>query len=155
MEDLKYWLALSQFYKFGPVKLKKIKKHFPNMAAAFKAPFKEYLRAGIDEKTAEEFIIFKHQVEPDKLLEDLNKEKIKVLTIDDAAYPKLLKQIYDPPFLLYYRGGLSALNDFTLAVVGTRKYTAYGRQVVEKLIKELIANNLTIVSGLALGIDTL
>jgi len=155
MEDLKYWLALSQFYKFGPVKLKKIKKHFPNMAAAFKAPFKEYLRAGIDEKTAEEFTIFKHQVEPDRLLENLNKEKIKILTIDDAAYPKLLKQIYDPPLLIYYRGDLEAFSDFALAIVGTRKFTHYGQQVTEKMVRELIANGLTIVSGLALGIDTL
>jgi len=155
MEDLKYWLALSQFYKFGPVKFKKIKKHFPNMAAAFKAPLTEYLRAGIDEKTAEEFTIFKHQVEPDKLLENLKKEKIKILTIDDAAYPKLLKQIYDHPLLIYYRGDLEAFSEFALAVVGTRKFTAYGQQVTEKMVKELVANNLTIVSGLALGIDTL
>ena len=155
MEDLKYWLALGQFYKFGPVKFKKIKKHFPNMEAAFKAPFKEYLRAGIDEKTAEEFTIFKHQVEPDKLLENLNREKIKTLTIDDSAYPKLLKQIYDPPLLLYYRGDLDATSDFSLAIVGTRKFTAYGQQVTEKITRELIANGLAIVSGLALGIDTL
>lgn len=125
------------------------------MAAAFKAPFKEYLRAGIDEKTAEEFLIFKHQVEPDKLLENLNKEKIKTLTIDDAAYPKLLKQIYDPPLLIYYRGQLEAFNDFSLAIVGTRKFTHYGQQVTEKITSELTANGLTIVSGLALGIDAL
>lgn len=155
MEDLKYWLALSQFYKFGPVKFKKIKKHFPNMETAFKAPLQEYLRAGIDEKTAEEFIIFKHQVEPDRLLENLNREKIKVLTIDDVAYPKLLKQIYDPPLLIYYRGDLNAFSDFSLAIVGTRKFTAYGQQVTEKMVRELVANGLTIVSGLALGIDAL
>ena len=125
------------------------------MEAAFKAPFKEYLRAGIDEKTAEEFTIFKHQVEPDKLLENLNREKIKTLTIDDSAYPKLLKQIYDPPLLLYYRGDLDATSDFSLAIVGTRKFTAYGQQVTEKITRELIANGLAIVSGLALGIDTL
>ncbi|OGF24245.1 DNA protecting protein DprA, partial [Candidatus Falkowbacteria bacterium RIFCSPLOWO2_02_FULL_45_21] len=155
MEDLKYWLALSQFCKFGPVKLKKIKKYFPNMEAAYKAPLKEYLMAGIDAKTAEEFSIFKHQVEPDRLLCNLNKEKIKTLTIDDEAYPKLLKQIYDPPLLIYYRGRLEAASEFSLAIVGTRKFTGYGQRVTEKIVKELVANNLTIVSGLALGIDTL
>lgn len=155
MEDLKYWLALSQFYKFGPVKFRKIKKHFPNMETAFRAPFQEYLKAGLDEKTAEEFMIFKHQVEPDRLLENLIKEKIKILTIDDAAYPKLLKQIYDPPLLIYYRGDLNSFSEFALAIVGTRKFTGYGQQVTEKITKELVANGLTIVSGLALGIDTL
>ncbi|MDD4901239.1 MAG: DNA-processing protein DprA [Patescibacteria group bacterium] len=155
MEGLKYWLALSQFYKFGPARFKKLKKYFPGMEAAFNAPLRELLLAGIDERTAEEFIIFKHQVEPNELLENLHKEKLKVLTIDDPSYPKLLKQIYDPPWLLYYRGQLEAFSDFALAVVGTRKVTVYGQQVTEKITKELVANNLTIVSGLALGIDTL
>lgn len=155
MEEVKYWLALSQFYKFGPVKFKKIKKYFPTMEAAFKAPLGELLKAGIDEKTAEEFIIFKHQVEPDRLLDDLNKEKIKILTIDNPAYPKLLKQIYDFPLLIYYRGDLEAASEFSLAIVGTRKFTPYGQQVTEKITKELVANNLAIVSGLAFGIDTL
>lgn len=125
------------------------------MEAAFKAPYEEYLRAGIDEKTAEEFTIFKHQVEPDRLLENLNKEKIKVLTIDDPAYPKLLKQIYDAPLLIYYRGDLKAFSEFALAIVGTRKYTHYGQQVTEKITRDLVANGLTIVSGLALGVDAI
>jgi DNA processing protein len=155
MDDLKYWLALSQFYKFGPVKFRKIKKYFADMAMAFKAPFEEYLRAGIDEKTAEEFTTFRQQTDPDKLLENLNKEKIKILTIDDPAYPKLLKRIYDPPLLLYYRGDLKAFSELALAVVGTRKFTTYGQQVTEKIVKELATNNLTIISGLALGIDAL
>jgi DNA processing protein len=155
MDDLKYWLALSQFYKFGPAKFKKIKNYFPNMESAFKAPQKELTRAGIDEKTAEEFIIFKHQLEPDKLIEKLAQEKVKVITIDDKNYPKLLKQIYDPPFVIYYKGDLDAFNDFSLAVVGTRKFTAYGQQVTEKMVRELVTSGLTIVSGLAYGIDTL
>lgn len=155
MEDLKYWLALGRFYKFGPIKFKKIKDYFPDMAAAFRAPLEEYVRAGLEEKTAEEFIIFRQQINPDRLLDDLNKEKIKVLTIIDPAYPKLLKQIYDPPFIIYYRGDLKAFNGFMLAVVGTRRFTGYGRQVTEKLVRELTAHNLTVVSGLAAGIDTL
>ena len=155
MNDLKYWLALSQFYKFGPVKYKKLKNYFSNIENAYKASFKDYVRAGIEEKVAEEFMIFKHQLEPDKLLENLHKEKLNALTIEDPAYPKLLKQIYDPPFILYYRGSLDAFNDFSLAVVGARKYSAYGAQVTQKLVRELAFNKLAIVSGMALGIDTL
>ncbi len=155
MNDLKYWLALSQFYKFGPVKFKKIKNYFHTIENAYKASLKDYLRAGIEEKIAEEFIIFKHKIKPEKLLENLAKEKLKALTIEDKNYPELLKQIYDPPFILYYRGDLEALNGFSLAVVGARKYSPYGAQVTEKLTKELAYNHLTIVSGLALGIDTL
>ena len=155
MNDLKYWLALSQFYKFGPAKFKRLKNYFPNIEAAYKASLKDYLRAGIEEKVAEEFMIFKHQIEPDKLLENLYKEKLRAITIEDPAYPKLIKQIYDPPFILYYRGSPEAFDGYLLAVVGARKYSAYGAQVTEKLTKELAFNKLTIVSGLALGIDTL
>lgn len=155
MDDLKYWLALDQFYKFGPIKFKKLKNFFPDMKTAYHAPFRDFLKAGIDEKSAEEFLIFKHQINPDKLLADLDKEKIKILTFADEAYPKLLKQIYDPPFIIYYRGSLEAFNGFNLAVVGARMFTAYGRQVTEKLVRELALNNLTVVSGLAIGIDAL
>lgn len=155
MNDLKYWLAISQFYKFGPIKFKKLKNYFHNVESAYKANFQDYVRAGIEEKIAEEFMIFKHGAEPDKLLENLEKAKSRAITIEDEAYPKLLKQIYDPPFILYYRGNLEAFNGFQIAVVGARKYSAYGRQVAEKLVKELALNNLTIVSGLALGIDAL
>lgn len=155
MNDLKYWLALSQFYKFGPIKFKKLKNYFPDIESAYKASYKDYLMAGLEEKIAEEFMIFKHQIDPDKLLEKLNKEKLNALTIEDPAYPKLLKQIYDPPFILYYRGRLEAFDGFLLAVVGARKYSDYGRRVAEKLVRELALRNLTIVSGLALGIDAL
>ncbi|MDO8592287.1 MAG: DNA-processing protein DprA [bacterium] len=155
MDDLKYWLALGQFYKFGPVKFKKLANYFPSMESAYRAPLNDLLQAGLDEKTAEEFIIFKHQINPDKLLEDLDKEKMSVLTIADITYPKLLKQIYDPPFIIYYRGDPGALAGFNLAVVGARKFTPYGRQVTEKLVRDLVLNNLTIVSGLAIGTDAL
>lgn len=155
MDDLKYWLAFSQFYKFGPVKFKRLKNYFPDLKSAYGASLKDYLLSGLEEKTAEEFIIFRHQLKPDKLLDDLAKEKINVLTVDNPAYPKLLKQIYAPPFVLYYRGQLEVCNGFLLAVVGARKFSPYGRQVTEKLVRELAFNNLTIVSGLALGIDAL
>ncbi len=155
MDNLKYWLAISQFYKFGPIKFKKLNNYFHNIENAYKANFQDYVRAGIEEKTAEEFMAFKHHTEPDRLLDNLAKENLQALTIEDEAYPKLLKQIYDPPFILYYRGNLEAFNGFQLAVVGARKYSAYGQQAAEKLVRELVLNNLTIVSGLALGIDTL
>ncbi|MDP2709320.1 MAG: DNA-processing protein DprA [bacterium] len=155
MEDLKYWLALSQFYKFGPVKFQRLKSGFPDIKSAYSAPLKELIRSGIDEKTAEEFIIFRHQIEPDELLENLRKEKINALTIDDPAYPALLKQIYDPPFILYCRGDAEAFSGYLIAIVGSRKFTPYGQQAAEKLAAELAANSLTIVSGLAIGIDTL
>lgn len=154
MEDIKYWLAFSQFYKFGPIKFRKIKNYFPDIKTAFNAPLSEFIRAGIDEKTAEEFQLFKHQINPSQLEENLRKEKVKILTIDDSEYPKLLKEIYDPPLLLYYLGDLEAAGEFSLAIVGSRKFTAYGQMATEKIVKDLALNGLSIISGLAFGIDT-
>lgn len=155
MHNLKYWLALSQFYKFGPAKFKKLQNYFHGVESAYKADLQDYLRAGIDEKTAGEFIIFRHSVEPDRLLENLEKEKLRAVSIEDENYPELLKQIYDPPFVLYCRGDIESFGGFNIAVVGARKHSAYGKQAAEKLAGELALNNLTIVSGLALGIDTI
>lgn len=155
INDLKYWVALNNFSKFGPIRFKRIKKYFPNLENAFNANSTELMRAGIEEKVAEEFIIARQSINPDKLMEKIAEENIEVITIEDKNYPKLLKEIYDQPPLLYYRGKLTIADEFALAVVGSRKYSNYGKQVTEQLIKDLAINNLTIVSGLALGIDTL
>src|SRR3989344_3850281 len=68
-------------------------------------------------------------------------------------YPKLLAQIHDPPKQLYCRGNIKLLNSFCFTVVGTRKITAYGREATEKIIAGLTESGMTIVSGLAMGID--
>lgn len=80
---------------------------------------------------------------------------IKKVTVYDENYPKLLKQIYDPPKVLYYIGNLECLNQKTIAVVGTRKMTGNGKANCESFVKNFVGHNLTIVSGLALGIDTI
>jgi DNA processing protein len=153
--NLKYLIALTTFSKFGPVRLGRIKKYFKNdYERAFKAGAGEMNKAGIEVNIADEFIAFRGNIEVDKITERLDKEGVNIITIDDEQYPKLLKEIYDPPILFYYRGTI-VKEEFTLAVVGTRKITAYGQQVTQQIVKELAGNNITIVSGLALGVDTL
>lgn len=152
--DLKYWLALNVFPKFGPARFKKLKRYFPRMADAFGASWPELMAAGIEENVAQEFIAFKHNLEPDKILAETIKEKISVVLIETAAYPGRLAEIYDPPPILYYKGRLEA-NEFNLAVVGSRRFSAYGRQATEKIVSELTRAGLTITSGLAFGIDAL
>jgi len=76
-----------------------------------------------------------------------------VLTIKDEAYPFRLKEIYDPPPVLYIRGNLAPEDDWCLAVVGTRRPTYYGREVAEQIVGDLARNRITIISGLAKGID--
>lgn len=82
--------------------------------------------------------------------------KIVGLTIDNPKYPRLLKEISDPPKVLYVRGSGSKINlEKTIAVVGTRRVTSYGATVTRNLVRELVNKGFTIVSGLALGVDTI
>lgn len=112
------------------------------------------VKAGINHDFAEEFVLKRKEISPDEELEKLNKEQIKTVTIADDNYPKLLKEIFSPPFILYYRGDLDGLTDRAIAVVGTRKMTEYGKLMTEKIVGELAAENFIIVSGLALGVDS-
>jgi len=155
VNNLKYWVGLNNFPKFGPIRFKKIKKFFPDLENAFKASLNELKQAGIEEKIAEEFISARISIDPDGLMEKLNKQNIKVITIEDKRFPRLLSEIYDPPPMLYCLGELTTADEFALSVVGSRKYSSYGKQVAEQIVKDLSDNNLTIVSGLALGIDAL
>lgn len=153
--SLKYLIALTHFPKFGPVRIKKIQKHFNDAKYAFNADISSLKKAGIEEKIAYEFIAARPTIVPDRIVEQLERENINVLSVNNEQYPKLLSKIYDPPQLLYYKGRLEKQDEFSLAVVGTRKYTNYGRQVAEQITKGLALSNITIVSGLALGIDSL
>jgi DNA processing protein len=87
-------------------------------------------------------------------MEKLERYGVKVFTFRDTAYPSRLKEIYDYPPILYVRGSLLPQDEWCLAVVGTRRATVYGRQVTEEIVADLVRNRITIVSGLAKGIDS-
>ncbi len=154
-EDLKYLIALTNFCKFGQARLDRLSKKFSDLRTTYYATLSDLTDAGLEEKVANEFIAWRSGFNPEQMLEQLAKENIKTITITDQNYPSLLKEIYRPPILLYYRGQLPDDKQLTVAVVGTRKFSPYGQQLAEKLVKDLVGYNLAIVSGLALGIDTL
>ncbi|MBD3360131.1 MAG: DNA-protecting protein DprA [Candidatus Buchananbacteria bacterium] len=154
--DLKYWLAFSQFSKIGANRFKKLYTYFSTMRAAWQASFLELQKAGLEDKIIEEFLTIKSQINPDQELAKLQTENIQVITIAGENYPKLLKEIFNPPALLYIKGNLKNLNTkFNLAVVGTRKISNYGKQITPEIIKPLVQNGFTITSGLAIGVDAL
>ncbi len=154
--ERKYWLALSTFEKFGPKSFSLLDAYFKgNMEYAFKGSINELATAGINKKVAEEFIEHRKKVNPDAEKEKIAKYNIKIITIKDKEYPTLLKQIYGPPATLYYKGKWPENIGFCLAVVGSRKYTSYGKQAVEHFTRPLARAGLVITSGLALGIDAL
>lgn len=154
--DLKYWLAISQFAKIGAVRFKKLYNYFPDMQSAWTANLLELKQCGLEDSIAQEFILIRNQINPDTEMEKIQREDIKAITVKDEQYPKLLREIFNPPALLYIKGDINNLNaSFNLAVVGTRKISNYGKQITPELVKPLAQNGFTITSGLALGVDAL
>lgn len=153
--DLKYWVAFSKNPKIGAIRLTKLYNFFHSMEEAWRASFSDLIQAGLDENLVNDFLAQKISIDPEAEWEKLEKEKINIVTIADDNYPKLLKEIWNPPALLYFKGNLLEKDAFTLGVVGTRKISSYGRQITPGLVRDLVTNGFTIVSGLALGIDSL
>jgi DNA processing protein len=155
MNDKKYYLAFSLVPGVGPARFARLQRYFSKIEDAWQAPLSELLSAGIDQKTAEEILIARDKIDLDYELKNLENQKINFVTIDDENYPALLKETSGPPFLLYYKGILNDPRDkFSVAIVGTRKISPYGKQATEKITTELTRHGIAIISGLALGVDT-
>jgi DNA processing protein len=137
----------------GPSRFKRLLDHFGDPEAAWRAAPLELARAGLDRRAIDGLVALRQTADPAEVWTRVERLGVTVVTLDDPAYPALLREIADPPPVLYLRGELAAADRWALAVVGTRRMTPYGRQVVERLVGELARAGLTIVSGLALGID--
>jgi len=150
-----YWVGLSCIRKIGPATWQRLLAHFATAKEIWEANAVDLASAGIGEQVAQEIIIERSAIDLDDELEKLHRSQCAIITIKDPPYPELLKQIYQPPTVLYYRGSLSCLRKRSLAVVGTRKYSTYGKQVANDIVSHIATQHITIVSGLALGIDAL
>ena len=157
LDELAYWVAFTRILGIGPVRFKMLLDYFhEDVAAAWKANSKELAQAGLDQKIIDSFIKQRASSIPQQELEILERLRVQVITIKDKAYPSLLKEIYNAPSVLYVAGTLKKDEDsFALGIVGTRKVSTYGRQVTEQLARELAQGHVTVVSGLAHGIDTI
>lgn len=151
----KFHIAFSQIPKIGSQKFNLLKNYFPDIEAAWRASSRELMAAGLEQNLAEEVVSRRQNINPDEEVEKLQKENISAVTSDDADYPKLLKETYSPPFILYYKGNIKNLHEEAIAVVGTRRMTNYGKLVTPQIVSQLVNEGILIVSGLALGIDAL
>lgn len=154
MDNIEYLLLLNTVYGLGPARLKNLLDFFGDPKIIWEADVKEIAACSIPWSVTQNLISARKNLDPEKFIKDLEKSNIKWLTIFDENYPKLLKEIYDPPLVLYYQGDISLSNQKAVAIVGTRKMTGYGKIVTEKFASGLSQAGLVVVSGLARGIDT-
>lgn len=152
-KELKYWIALNNYPKFGPVMFGRLRNYFDSLEEAFKAPIEDLRNAGINTARAEGFIHLRDEISPDALIAQVRKANVHVITIEDELYPKLLKTIYDPPALLYVAGELPPDGVAHVAIVGSRAATNYGKRVAKEMAGKLASSGVVVVSGLAFGID--
>jgi DNA processing protein len=153
-DELKYWVAFSGIAGVGRVRISQLKERFGSLQDAWKAPEGKLKQAGLDSRSIDALVSLRPRVSLDEEMEKLERYRVKPLIYEDPLYPVRLKQIYDYPPVLYIRGNLPAEDEACLAVVGTRRPTIYGRQVTEEIVTDLARSKITIVSGLARGIDS-
>lgn len=151
--DTKYLLALNAHEKIGSQTLKKILAAFNDPEEIWTNDMQAYQR--LPKNIAELVIQAKSRFDPDKELAKIRQYGVGYTTIFDKSYPKLLKEIPDAPVILYMKGDISVLESIGLSVVGSRKYSEYGSKVCYQITRSCAENGLSIISGLALGIDAI
>jgi len=155
LNELKYWTAFHRIPGIGRVRYQALVGRFGSLADAWSAGPADLRAAGLEDRIVRAIIAERPNLDPDAELERLEKHGIRALTWSDEAYPALLKEIDDPPPVLYVRGELSAVDEWAVSVVGTRRPTPYGRQVAEEIAYQLASNRICVVSGLARGVDAI
>jgi len=154
MTRIKALIGLNMFCDIGSRRLSQLLKVFNSPQDILKSPVDKLAQAfGIGEKIAAKIASLKEK-DIDEELDLAKKHNLEIITIDDKDYPENLKQIFDPPIVLYVKGTLEAQDKFSIAIVGSRRASFYGLSCAEKFAADLSGRNLTIVSGLARGIDT-
>ncbi|MGH9554632.1 MAG: DNA-processing protein DprA [Terriglobales bacterium] len=152
-EKLRQWLALALTPAVGPTRARRLVEHCGGIVQVFRASLTELEAAGLQAVSAQ-------ALATGKSIELAQEEMVRaaaagaqILPLDDPAYPALLRQIYDPPVVLYVKGDAAVLSLAGIAIVGTRHPTPYGTGMAERLAADLAVRGLAIISGLARGVD--
>jgi DNA processing protein len=153
-KELQYWVGFSLIPRIGRVKFSQMEGYFGDLREAWQATPIELKHAGLDSGAVNAITYWRPKISLEAEVEKLDRYGVKVLSFHDPDYPSRLKEIYDYPPVLYVRGSFLPQDEWCLAVVGTRRSTVYGRQVTEEIVADLVQNKITIVSGLAKGIDS-
>ena len=153
MSERKYWLAFNYVSGIGPAKVQALLGAFGSLETAWKASDHELRRVGIESRAIQSLNEVRSTFDLDGYVRRVEESGVSVMTWESEDYPELLREIPAAPPLIFVRGGFAPVDRWAVAVVGTRRLTAYGRQVTRDLVAGLAHNGITIVSGLARGID--
>jgi len=148
------WLALALTPGLGPTRGRRLVEFFGSVNAVFQASLTELEATGIQATSAQSLGTGRSLELAQDELAQAAAAGVKVISIDDPSYPSQLKQIYDPPLILYVRGNDAVISQAGIALVGTRHPTPYGLGMAERLSCDLAARGLVIFSGMARGVDT-
>ena len=147
-------VAVSAFAPFGPTRIKLLLSYFGSARAIWAAPRQELFKVGLGEGRVLDFEKHRANFDPVAYFERLKKEEVKIVPFNKSSYPENLKDLEGAPSVLYLKGSLNCFSAPCVAIVGSRKMTAYGAKVTKKVSSELAARGVTVVSGLARGVDT-
>lgn len=154
MTEKQSLIALCSYIPFGPARINLLVDYFKSAANAWRAEKKNLLEIGLGEERVSSFLIHRDNFDAVDYFTRLKKLSIKVVTKDESNYPENLRELDNAPAVLYVKGDFKASDVNSVAVVGSRKMTSYGREVTENFSSELASLGVTIVSGLARGVDT-
>ncbi|MFZ2024800.1 MAG: DNA-processing protein DprA [Microgenomates group bacterium] len=154
-EEERCFIGFSVFPGIGPVRFRLLLSYFGSAAAAWHASEKALASIHLSSSLCASFIAFRKTFSIDAYIKQMEKEHVIPVPLTHPHYPKLLQEISDAPFVLYVKGKSTTPVDMekTIAIVGTRRATSYGRDVTKTLVTDFVAAGCTIVSGMAYGID--
>jgi len=153
-QDRRYWVGFNKVTGIGAARLRALLDYFGDLELAWRASAHDLQQAGIDQRSISNLLRIRAELNFDRELQRLEKAKVHLLCWDDDGYPKNLREVYNAPPLLYIRGQIEKRDEWAVAVVGTRRATVYGKEAARLLASGLAQAGVTVVSGLAVGIDT-
>jgi DNA processing protein len=153
MDRLRYWLGFNLVTGIGPIRLRALIDFFGDIETAWQAPSSALREARLDRRALRNLIQARKTLDLDREIRKIEEAGVHVLTWESQDYPTLLSQLPDAPPVLFVKGEIVALDEWSVAMVGTRKASAYGREVAYRLGAELARNGVTVVSGMARGVD--
>lgn len=153
MDERAFWIAFNRVPGIGPARLTALLEECGDIAAAWKAPTQTLKAAGLDRRSIDNLLAARKQLNPEAELSKVIRRGYEVYCWDHQGYPTNLRKIPLPPPVLYVRGRIEDQDELSVAIVGTRQVSPYGREVAHELGRELARHGVTVVSGLALGVD--